>query len=189
MSEKTRNAVRLAMKFRNSPPPPASDLAATVAWLRDRELIKDIYARYAYAIDSIDPELLRSVFHPDAVIVGTMEEGNVEDYIAGTVDSLYAYDITMHFRGNQYVDFEHSDKAFVETWVVAWHVEPKDSPIDTLVLAIRYQDDVVRYGDEWRIMRRVVSRQWHTGPLPRPFIGPAPYPRGGHVSRNRGDHG
>jgi hypothetical protein len=33
------------MRFRGSPPPDATDTAATVRWLRDRELIKDLYAR------------------------------------------------------------------------------------------------------------------------------------------------
>ena len=33
---------------------------------------------------------------------------------------------------------------------------------------------------------REAVEQWHTGPLPRPFIGPAPYPRKPHESRARG---
>lgn len=188
MSNSTRGRIREAMKFRSSPPPPRGDLAATVDWLRDRELIKDIYARYAYAVDSVDGDLLRTVFHPDCVVVGTMEEGSVDDYIDGLLESLPAYEITMHFKGNQYVDLS-GDKAFVETWVVAYHVEPADSPIDKLVLALRYQDDLVRVGDDWQIIRRVATRQWHTGPLPRPFIGEPPYPRRPHQSRLRPKEG
>jgi len=172
------------MKFRSSPPPPRDDLAATVAWLRDRELIKDVYARYAYAVDSVDGDLLRTVFHPDCVVVGTMEEGSVDEYIDGLLESLPAYEITMHFKGNQYVDLS-GDEAFVETWVVAYHVEAADSPIDTLVLGLRYQDDLVRVGEDWQIVRRLATRQWHTGPFPRPFIGDPPYPRKPHESRSR----
>lgn len=186
MSNSTRGRIRELMKFRSSPPPPRDDLAATVAWLRDRELIKDIYARYAYAVDSVDGDLLRTVFHPDCVIVGTMEEGSVDDYIDGLLESLPAYEITMHFKGNQYVDLS-GDEAFVETWVVAYHVEAADSPIDTLVLALRYQDDLVRVGEDWLIVRRRATRHWHTGPLPRPFIGEPPYPRKPHESRSRQD--
>ncbi len=185
MTNQPRNT-RADMKFRNSPPPPASDLAATVAWLRDRELIKDVYSRYAYAVDSIDVELLRSVFHPDCVVVGTMEEGSLDDYLKGVVESLPAYEATMHFKGNQYVDLA-GDKAFVESWVVAYHVEAPNSPIDSLVLALRYKDDLVRVGDDWKIIRRHAVRQWHTGPFPRPFIGEPPYPRKKHESRARRD--
>ena len=46
-------------------------------------------------------ELVRSVFHPDCVVVGTLEEGSLGDY-----------------------------------------------PIDSLVLALRYKDEVVRIHDD-----------------------------------------
>ena len=31
---------------------------------------------------------------------------------------------------------------------------------------------------EWRIVRREAVKQWHTGPFPRPTLGPPSYPRG-----------
>ena len=179
--------IREAMTFRSSPAPPRDDLAATVAWLRDRELIKDVYSRYAFGVDSMNIDLLReTVFHPDCVIVGTMEEGQLEDYLQGLAESLPAYEITMHFKGNQYVELD-GDKAFVETWVVAYHLEEPRSPLQDLHLAVRYMDDMVRFSDDWRIIRRVLAKQWHKGPLPRPFVGEAPYPRRKHESRIRND--
>jgi len=181
-----RNRVREVMRFRSSPPPPASDTTATVAWLRDRTLIKDLYARYAYAVDSVDIDLVRSVFHPDCVVVGTMEEGTLDDYLEGLEEGLLMYDATMHFRGNQYVELD-GDRAFVETWVVGYHMEAPGSPIDHLKLGLRYKDDVVRVGDDWKIVRREAVRQWHTGPFPRPSIGEGPYPRKRHESRARND--
>lgn len=182
-----RNAVRTAMRHRMSDPPPRGDTTATLAWLRDREVIKDLYLRYAYGVDSMDIDLVRSVFHPDCVVVGTMEEGSLDDYLDGLAEGLAAYEASMHFRGNQYVEID-GDEAFVETWVVGYHLEVPGSPIDHLVLGLRYCDDVVRVGDGWKIIRREAVRQWHTGPLPRPFIGPPPYPRPRHESRaRRGD--
>jgi hypothetical protein len=172
------------MSFRSSAPPPASDTVATVAWLRDRTLIKDLYARYAYGVDSVDMDLVRSVFLPDCVVVGTMEEGSLDDYLEGLEEGLLMYDATMHFRGNQYVELD-GDHAFVETWVVGYHMEAPGSPIDHLKLGLRYKDDVVRVDDDWKITRREAVRQWHTGPFPRPSIGEAPYPRKPHESRTR----
>ena len=177
-----RNEKRLAMHFRNSPPPPESDLERTVLWLRDRELVKDLYARYAYGVDSVDMDLVRSVFHPECVVVGTMEEGSLDDYLEGLEEGLLMYDATMHFRGNQYVELD-GDHAFVETWVVAHHMEAPGSPLDSLALALRYKDDVARIGGEWKIVRREAVEQWHTGPFPRPALGPPPYPRPKHQSR------
>ncbi|MFA5883754.1 MAG: nuclear transport factor 2 family protein [Acidimicrobiia bacterium] len=181
-----RNRTREQMRFRQSPPPDRSDTAATVLWLRDRELIRDLYARYAYGVDSVDMALVRSVFDPTCVVVGTMEEGSLDDYLDGLEDGLLAYDATMHFRGNQYIEID-GDRGFVETWVIGYHMESPGSPIDSLTLALRYLDDVARSGDDWKIVRREAVRQWHTGPLPRPFIGPAPYPRPSHESRARTD--
>lgn len=178
------NRTRAQMRFRSSPPPARSDAEATLGWLRDRELIRDLYARYAYGVDSVDMDLVRSVFTPDCVVVGTMEEGSLDDYLDGLADGLLAYEATMHFRGNQYIEID-GDHGFVETWVIGYHMEAPDSPIDHLTLALRYKDDVVRWGDDWRITRREAVRQWHTGPLPRPFIGPPPYPRPAHESRAR----
>ena len=45
--------------------------------------------------------------------------------------------------------------------------------------------DVLAKRQVWKIIRREAARQWHTGPLPRPFIGPPPYPRPRHESRQR----
>ena len=176
-----RNEKRRIMKFRECPPPPLVDHAATVRWLRDREVIKNLYRRYAYGVDSIDFDLVRTVFHPDCVCVGTAEQGNLDDYLDGMEEALHAWDATMHFVGNQYVEID-GDRGYVERWADAYHMTPADSPLDHLVLGLRYQDDLVRVGDDWKIIRRVTAKQWHTGPFPRPFVGPPPYPRKGRES-------
>ena len=90
-------------------------------------MIADLYARYAYGVDSVDMDIVRSVFHPDCVVVGTMEEGTLDDYLEGLEEGLMMYDVTMHFRGNQYVEL-YGDRAFVETWVVGYHMEAPGSP-------------------------------------------------------------
>jgi hypothetical protein len=180
-----RNPARAAMAHRASAPPTSDDPMVMVRWLRDRTLLEDLYSRYAYGVDSVDMELVRSVFHPECVIVGTMEEGTLDEYLEGLEAGLLMYDATMHFKGNQYVELD-GDQAFVETWVIGYHMEAPGSPIDHLTLALRYKDDVVRVDHEWKIVRREAVRQWHTGPFPRPFIGDPPYPRTHHESRARG---
>lgn len=176
-----RGPLREAMQFRSSPPPPADDLAATVAWLRDRTLIGDLYNRYAFGVDSADMELVRSVFHPDSTVIGTVAQGGIDDYLKVIGEGLLAYHATMHFKGNQYIEL-NGDRAYVETWVVGYHMEAPGSPIDHLELGLRYRDEVVRVGDDWKIMRREAVLQWHTGPFPRPTIGEPPYTRKPHRS-------
>ncbi len=181
MSQDNRNEKRRIMRFRECAPPPADDMEATVRWLRDRELIKNLYRRYAYGVDSINFELVRSLFHPDCEVVGTKEQGGIDDYLQGLEEALPAWDASMHFVGNQYVEVD-GDEGFVESWVVGYHMEAPDSPLQHLVLGLRYMDDLVRVGDDWKIIRREAALQWHTGHFPRPAIGPAPYPRAGRES-------
>ena len=169
------------MSFHESAPPPASDHELTVRWLRDRELIKNLYRRYAFGVDSLDFDLVRSVFHPDCVAVGTAESGDLDGYLQGIEEALPVWDATMHFVGNQYIEI-NGDEGRVESWVVGYHMEADDSPLEHLVLGLRYQDDLVRVGDDWKIIRRETAKQWHTGHFPRPFVGPAPYPRPGRES-------
>lgn len=176
-----RNEKRRAMRFRECAAPPIDDHEATIRWLRDREVIKNLYRRYAYGVDSIDFDLVRTVFHPECVCVGTAESGQLDEYLDGMEEALHAWDASMHFVGNQYVEID-GDKGFVESWVVGYHMEAEGSPLEHLVLGLRYQDDLVRDGDDWKIIRRETAKQWHTGHFPRPFIGPAPYPRAGRES-------
>jgi hypothetical protein len=175
-----RNKIREAMQFRRSPMPETSDLEANVRWLRDRAQIEDLYGRYAFGIDSIDFELVRSVFHPECVVVGTLEETTLDDYLEGLEEALPQWEATMHFLGNQYVEID-GDTGHVESWVVGYHMEAPDSPLEHLVLGLRYQDDVIRVGDEWKIIRRETAKQWHTGTFPRPTLGPPSYPRPGRT--------
>jgi len=156
--------------------PDPSDTAATVRWLRDVELIKQLAHRYAYGIDTRDFEIVRSVFHPDCVVVGTLEEGPLEPYLEGIEQGLGQWPATIHFMGNQHVTVE-AEHGHLETWCLAYHLEAEGSPLDDLLLAVRYQDEVVRVGDDWKIMRRRARKQLHRGPFPRPSLGPPVYPR------------
>ena len=131
---------------------------------------------------SVDLDLVRSVFDPDCVVVGTMEEGTLDDYLHGLEEGLAAYDATMHFKGNQYIDVD-GDRAFVETWVIGYHMEAPGSPIDGLVLALTVQGRRCRAGDDWKVVRHEAVANGTRLRFPRPLVGPPPYPRPTHRSR------
>lgn len=164
------------MPLRETPAPDAVDIDANMRWLRDREQLKMLYQRYAYGVDTGDFEIVRSVFHPDCTVSGTLESGAIDAYLEGIEAGLQQWDATMHFMGNQYVEID-GDVGHVETWVVAYHMEAAGSPLEHLVLGLRYRDDVVRVDGDWQIIRRDTLKQWHTGPFPRPTLGPPAYPR------------
>ena len=85
MTEKDiRNQKRRIMKFRECAAPPADDHEATVRWLRDREVIKNLYRRYAYGVDSIDFVLVRQ---PDGRGSPASVEGRLRTWRIGEADS------------------------------------------------------------------------------------------------------
>ena len=71
------------MPYRETPAPDASDIDANMRWLRDREQLKMLYQRYAYGVDTGDFEIVRSVFHPDCTVSGTLEDGAIDAYLEG----------------------------------------------------------------------------------------------------------
>lgn len=149
--------------------PADADLASTVQWLRDRVLIEQLPQRYARGLDSREFDAARAVFRDDCRVKGSLVEDDIDPYWANLVPGVQAYEATMHFMGNQYVDLvPGADTAFVETYAVAYHMEPAGSGRDDLVMGVRYQDTVARDGDGWLITNRVAKPVWVRGPLPRP---------------------
>ena len=145
------------------------DLERTVRWLRDRELIKQLPQRYAHGLDTRDFDESRSVFDAACYVKGSINEAPIDAYFAALVTGVQAYEATMHFMGNQYVELEEgADAGTVETYAVAYHIEAADSGRKDLVMGVRYIDDVARSGDHWLIVRRTAIPHWVRGPLPRP---------------------
>jgi hypothetical protein len=154
--------------WRNTP----SD-AETLAWVRDRELIRDLPQRYAHGIDTDDWQKVASVFHSECQVEGTLKSAAIRPYLETLEPGVKAYAATLHFMGNQYVELSvdgDPDRAYVETYAVAYHIEPEDSPNADLVMGVRYCDTAIRVAElaDWRIIHRSVIRQWHRGPFPRP---------------------
>ncbi len=147
--------------------------AETLAWVRDRELVRDLPQRYAHGIDTNDWQKVASVFHSDCQVEGTLRTAAIRPYLEALEPGVKAYEATLHFMGNQYVDLALAgdpDRARVETYAVAYHLEAEDSPHADLVMGVRYCDTLVRVPElaDWRILHRRVIKQWHRGPLPRP---------------------
>jgi len=142
-------------------------LVAEVRWLRDREEIRELPQTYAYGIDTNDWALVASVFSTDCQVKGTLAEAPIGPYLVQLEPGVKAYEATLHFMGNQYVRVD-GDRGHVETYAVAYHLEAEDSDLPDLTMGVRYQDDVRREDEGWKICRRHVVKQWHRGPLPRP---------------------
>src|SRR5579872_5908800 len=111
----------------------------------DRMQLRDLMNRYAKAVDSRDKELLRTVVTPD--IDFNLNNGQVTfvgyDGYLNMLKSTWMNHATMHFMGNQTVEFHGADAASMETYANAHHLHagPDGKEMDR-VGGLRYLDEV-----------------------------------------------
>ncbi len=147
--------------------------------LCDEQAIRDVLARYWRGIDRRDPGLVLGTYHPGAYDDHGYYKGPVEGFVETLAPGVWAYfSNTQHFAGNIQIDFVTSDRARVESYAEAHHIQSARD----LVYGLRYVDDFERRDGEWRIARRVCAWDWHridaVGGIPLP----ASYFRGHHSS-------
>jgi hypothetical protein len=118
--------------------------------------IKDVHIRYCRANDRRDEELMRSCFHPDAVI-DLHEPFDVDGFIALGRTVLDQYTVTWHNTGNQLVEVD-GDSAWAEHYTISSHriAADQDGPERDFVASGRYIDRMERRDGEWRIARRMM---------------------------------
>jgi hypothetical protein len=138
----------------------------------DRMELRDLMNRYAKAVDARDKELLRGVVTPD--IDFNLNEGEVAfvgyDGYLNMLKSTWMNHATMHFMGNQTVEFHGSDSASMETYANAHHIHigPDGKWTDSLS-GLRYLDEVIRVDGHWKVRKRVMIRVFHQEiPVPDP---------------------
>jgi hypothetical protein len=82
------------------------------------DAIAQLVYRYCRALDRLDADLLRSIFHPDARIdMGAIYGGGVEGFVATAMGFMGSMEATRHCVSNILVD---GDRA--ESYVDAWHL-------------------------------------------------------------------
>lgn len=126
-----------------------------------RELIRDTLARYSRGVDRCDAELLKSVYHPDALDLHGSVDGPASDYVDYLLEKMLNGPVaTHHILGHSLFDFSSADSAHVETYFVAHQLE-RDSHGERVDSAGgRYCDDFSLRDGEWRIARRQVVVDW-----------------------------
>ncbi len=132
-------------------------LAARVRYLSDRQEILDCLNRYCRGLDRLDPQLLASAYHPDAIDNHYTFVGGVEAFVP------YAIEIESRFQATHHGITSHNceidgDTAHAESYVY-WFLRRKDR--DTVTSGGgRYVDRFERRNGEWRIAVRRVFMDW-----------------------------
>ena len=132
-----------------------TDLSEKLQRLIDRQEILDAIHRYARALDRHDDELLRSVFHADAIDNHGPWVGPREEFVQWANHECHnKLDAHMHHITTHHCEIEGS-VAHTESYVLFVHRHKDGRTV--LVGGGRYIDRLEKREDEWRIaVRRLV---------------------------------
>lgn len=147
----------------------------SAAW--DRAEISEVVLRYCRAVDRLDLDALRAVYHPGGVDHHTGFSGTIEEYIPWVSAALSQFSGTMHLIANQLVDLD-GDTAICESYGQAVHWgEPADDPRRNFTSGFRYVDHFAFDQGRWAIIERWAVREWTRSDagrrLPKEGEGPA----------------
>jgi 3-phenylpropionate/cinnamic acid dioxygenase small subunit len=142
----------------------------------DSLAIQQLVVRYAWAIDDKDWDALDQVFVPDAWIDYSSSPGGVSGHLPEIKEwlakSLAPFPMTQHLVTNTDVTFD-GDRATARTMFYnPMGAATREGPLHHFFLGGRYDDELVRTADGWRIVKRVETMLWFEGTLPRELIVP-----------------
>ena len=132
-----------------------------VQFVWDHLQIQKQLARYCRAIDRCDEALLKSVYWPEAYEDHGLFQGKAWDFAEFILPLLGGMDRTIHQISNVLIELEDA-KAFVETYVMAYHLmsDPQAGATE-LIVGGRYLDRFERRDREWRIADRLFVLDWN----------------------------
>lgn len=143
------------------------DLATRLELLEGRFALLDAYYRYAQAFDDREPELLRAVFHGDAILdLGDLwgsYEG-IEAIIASAEASLAGASSMHHWMANPLIAIDV--EAGVGSGSVSLDCVSTFVETGTAHVGGRYTDTFRRDGEVWKISERRLEVQFVT-PMPQ----------------------
>lgn len=123
--------------------------------LLDKQAIRDAVARYCRGVDRLEPELIRSAYHPDGYDDHGDLKGGRDEYIETLVPLLRAnYVSTSHNIANQIIELD-GDRALSESYLIAVHVTESDGTQFQEIVFGRYVDNFEKRAGEWRIAHRI----------------------------------
>jgi hypothetical protein len=138
-----------------------ADLERQLVNLLAERDIYDVLVRYCRAVDRCDQELLSTCFHPDAVDDHGSWVCTGRDSPEHIVSRLGADSASaMHFLGNVRIEMATDDRAYVESYLLAFRAFSREERPHTRTRALRFVDRFERRDGQWRVSERVVVDDW-----------------------------
>jgi SnoaL-like domain len=141
--------------------------------------IRQVPATYSRGVDRWDAEMLKSVYHPDAIDTHTVFNGTgweFADFIVATCREMGG--VSQHHLTNIYIEL-HGDFANVETYYIAYHQGTNKATGEQTLLNTggRYLDRFERRAGVWKVADRLVTIDWsRKHVLGEPWPGAAAFP-------------
>jgi hypothetical protein len=128
--------------------------------LKSIEAIRDCIYRACRGVDRVDADILRSAFHPEAVVhFGKIYDGGVGAWIDGAIKHQQAQSQRQHLVGNILIRRD-GDRAVAESYELDRHKTPINGEVRDLVLGARTLDRFLRRDGEWKIIERTKVMDW-----------------------------
>jgi hypothetical protein len=137
-----------------------ADEQALMRELIDKNACRELVYRLARGIDRTDEALIRSVFHPDAIVDFGYFKGRVDEFVPWVLQLLPTMKRTQHCICNVLVDLA-GDVAHGESYVLAFHDLVKDGKDVTMTFGGRYLDRFERRQGVWKNAGRTVLSDWN----------------------------
>ncbi len=131
--------------------------------LEIRTAIEDALRSYCRGIDRLHAPSIASAFHPGAALIDYGAQPlTIEQFVEHAVASLgRKFAATQHRISNISIERD-GDRALVETYVLAYHVEIADDARRLHTFNGRYIDRFEQRGGQWRIEQRTLRNDWST---------------------------
>lgn len=139
--------------------------------LVNRSAITDLHHRFCRAIDRCDVDLLKSLFHEDAVIDHPPLDGPAPEFCEKLIEAVGQFGPMLHYLSNLLIDFE-GEVAYAESYFTAWYrAEDRtgDQPVfpghlpggdEHVFMGGRYFNELTRRDGVWRIAYHTAIVEW-----------------------------
>jgi hypothetical protein len=128
----------------------------------DRQAVVAVTVAYCWALDGREWDRLDQVFTVDAQAeLGGWFVG-IEAIKGRVRTALDPLDVSQHMIGTHEVQID-GDRATSRCYLHAQHVRAIAGDQQQLIVAGRYEDELVRTPEGWRIARRVLTPLWTSG--------------------------
>lgn len=138
------------------------DPEKTLQMLTDRAAIVDLTHKYCWALDTKDWAVLDTVFTADANADLTTDLTGREQIVQRIQNALVHMDDTQHLVANHQIVL-NGDSATCRCYLQAQHVRQAAHGKPNFMIAGRYEDQLQRTADGWRIVFRRLVVMWTEG--------------------------